>query len=427
MQFAVGFPLTGILPHLFTFPLDTAVARSPDRPGSLFSEKTERFVARSRRSSAKHAATLWGEAMAQVRVGSFTPPALLDTAGNFAHDPQTPCNVAFLFGVRQEGKLRGGDYLKDSITNTACYVASPITLCGWGRIAEASLRLYSAPRDWAFGKVDHMESYKFLPIREGDSRFAAIALWNPDTEDWFGFRPRAQLFGAIDSVLQYNCFSRLLATLLVRILRIPLFGYFDDFRFFTPQMGASIPLQQVVHFCEILRIPLKREEPAVFQFITFLGTAGHFPCPANGMSLRISLSPAKAARWADSIMAYLRDRFLQHAALEALIGRLNFAQSTTFNRFARGVLKPLYLMICSRPYDPVPCPLVRRTLRRRFATLTSIPPRIIRGRIHFPDYVLFKGASYEELPLVSASMQYFPAVPPNAYRRGDRMARLFCP
>ena len=32
-----------------------------------------------------------------------------------------------------------------------------------------------------------------------------------------------------------------------------------------------------------------------------------------------------------------------------MIGRLNLAQSSTFNRFARGMLKPLYLMLYARP------------------------------------------------------------------------------
>ena len=401
MQFAVGFPLTGTLSQRFTFPLDTSTALPPVHAESLFATKTTRFVSRARRSSAKNAAALWNEAMSQVQEGWLTPPEILDTAGNFANDPLTPCNVAFRFGVQQEDKLRGCDDLKDSLTNTACRVASPITLCGWDHIAEASLRLTSAPRDWVFGKVDHRAAYKFLPIREDDSRFAVIALWNPDTEDWFGFRPRTQLFGATASVLHYNCFSRLLTTLLVRLLRLPLFGYFDDFGFFTSKAEASATLLMVLRLCELLRIPLKQEKSEIGQFVTFLGLAGYFPCPANGMSLRISLAPAKAAKWADSILNFLRQRFLPHSALEALIGRLNFAQSTTFNRFARGMLKPLYLMLYSRPYDPVPSPLVRRTLVWWFATLTSIPPRIIRPRSPFPDYVLFTDASYEESPLVS--------------------------
>ena len=329
-----------------------------------------------------------------------------------------PVISLFRFGVQQEGKLRGCDDLKDSLTNTACLIAPPITLCGWDHIAEASLRLNHTQREWAFGKVDHRAAYKFLPIREEDSRFAAIALWCPETEEWFGFRPRAQLFGAIASVLHYNCFSRLLTTLLVRFLRLPLFGYFDDFGFFTPWKGASITLQQVIRFCEILRIPPKREKTEVGQTITFLGLSGFFPCPANGMSLRISLAQSKALRWADSILVFLRNRNIPHAALEALIGRLNFAQSTTFNRFARGLLKPLYLMLYSRPYNPDLAPLVRRTLVWWYATLMALPPRIIRNRKPFPDYVLFTDASYEPEPLVSMMASILFRGPPGALEGG---------
>ena len=95
MQFAIGFPLTGILPQRHTFPLDGGVAGSPVHPESLFSAKTARFVARARRSHVKHAAVLWEEALSQVREGWLSPPARLDTCGNFADDPLTPCNIAF--------------------------------------------------------------------------------------------------------------------------------------------------------------------------------------------------------------------------------------------------------------------------------------------------------------------------------------------
>ena len=104
------------------------------------------------------------------------------------------------------------------------------------------------------------------------------------------------------------------------------------------------------------------------------------PRPANGMSIRISPAQSKAARWADSILVCSRGRLTPRAALEALDGRLNFAQSTTFNRFARWVIKPLYLMLYSRPYNPDLAPLVRMALAWWNETLTALPPRIIRDR-----------------------------------------------
>ena len=75
--------------------------------------------------------------------------------GRFVAEPDMPCNIAFRFGVPQDGKLRGCDDLKDSGTNAMCVVRSPITLCGWGHIAEATHTIRAFPRSWSFGKVDH--------------------------------------------------------------------------------------------------------------------------------------------------------------------------------------------------------------------------------------------------------------------------------
>ena len=83
------------------------------------------------------------------------------------------------YGVQQEGELRGCDDLEDSPTNTARLIAPPITLRGWGDIAEASLRLYRTKRERPFGKGVRRAAYKFLPVREEGPRFAAISLWCP--------------------------------------------------------------------------------------------------------------------------------------------------------------------------------------------------------------------------------------------------------
>ena len=107
------------------------------------------------------------------------------------------------------------------------------------------------------------------------------------------------------------------------------------------------------------------------------------------MSLAIRLSPLKAMKWAYDILHILKDRVLSRNGLETLIGRLTLAQSATFNRFARGMLKPLYEMLYAQPYCSALCPILGRALFRRYATLISLPPRIIAGRKSTPDFALF--------------------------------------
>ena len=67
------------------------------------------------------------------------------------------------------------------------------------------------------------------------------------------------------------------------------------------------------------------------------------------MTLKVALDPPTALEWADGILLALSDRHIPHAALYAPIWRLNSAQSSAFNRVARGIPRPLYEMLYHRP------------------------------------------------------------------------------
>ena len=142
---------------------------------------------------------------------------------------------------------------------------------------------------WAFGKVDRRAAYKFLPIRVTDSRFAANALR-------IGLIPRTPIFGATASVLRCNCLSRVLTTLLVRLLRPPLLGYFGDFGFFTTELIADTALRKLKRFCESLRIPQGDEKSDVAPVATYMGPIGASPAPQNDAPLMVALAPVKDLR-----------------------------------------------------------------------------------------------------------------------------------
>ena len=121
---------------------------------------------------------------------------------------------------------------------------------------------------------------------------------------------------------------------------------------------------------------------------TFLGLQGACPSPSNARTLRVTLgTPPEGVQWADSIPCYLRGRSLSHLGLEALIGRLNLAHPTTINRFARGMRKPLYLMLYPHHYSAAQCPLIALTLSRRYAAIISRAPRVVSGRRISADYI----------------------------------------
>ena len=248
MQFTKCFPISGELCQKDVFPTENCDPPELFVPESLFETKTARFRARAPKSTSRLSQQLWGEAIEQVEKGRLNPPEPLDSDGNFIHRPLERFNLAFRFGVSQADKLRGCDDFKDSLTNMTCRVQSPITLPGWDHIASATRSLSATRQSWAFGKIDHRAAYKALPLRPTDSDYAIIALWNPKTRTWHGFRPKTQLFGSTAAVLHYNCLSRIIASMACRLLHIPTVGYFDDFGFLCNAREAPLVMTEFTAF-----------------------------------------------------------------------------------------------------------------------------------------------------------------------------------
>ena len=103
---------------------------------------------------------------------------------------------------------------------------------------QATLRYRGG--DLAFGKTDESDDYKKLPPKPPDAFLAAIALQGPDGK-WYGLIPRSQLFGSAASVVRYNAFSRLLASLFARLFGAPPIGFFDDYGSLTFKAVMSEP------------------------------------------------------------------------------------------------------------------------------------------------------------------------------------------
>ena len=120
-------------------------------------------------------------------------------------------------------------------------------------------------------------------------------------EVWCGFPPREKLFGPIDAVLHYNCVSRIIATLIYRLLLIPTIGYFDEFRFFARTADAGLTLAQITEIITLMVFDLKTEKSPIGENNVFLGLTAYSPQPRNLMSSVISPPRDKAHRWAQLI------------------------------------------------------------------------------------------------------------------------------
>lgn len=165
------------------------------------------------------------------------------------------------------------------------------------------------------------------------------------------FPPKALLFGAEAAVLHYNCFSRLISVIFNKIFGTPLIAYFDDFGALAPKRLCDKALLTFERFCETIGIRLKTSKTELGTRITFLGLKGGFPSPSNNMALSIRLPKKKAALRAMGIAAHIATGRLSHSDLDAIIGRLSFAQTSFFGRIGRATLSPLYAKLHSRRYD----------------------------------------------------------------------------
>ena len=69
------------------------------------------------------------------------------------------------------------------------------------------------------------------------------------------------------------------------------------------------------------------------------------------MKLSISLDQEKSERWIELISQIIQAESIDHSLLDKLIGKLSFAQTTVFGKFARTLAQPLYDKLHAHPYD----------------------------------------------------------------------------
>ena len=394
-QFVHGFPITGFLSQAGVFPKRVDTRLEVDNPSKLFLSASSRFIKRSKQRNISHQQLMWDETILEVQRGWFSNPRLLNRSGRIVESPGELINPAFRFPVSQPDKVRLIDDLCHSETNLYAEVATNITLPNWDIAVELFLRAKPAHRAWVFGKVDHASAYKNLPIRPSDRPYANVVVKNPNDAKWYAFAPTTQLFGSTASVLHYNVFSRLLVTIINRVFAIPTIGYYDDYGFYVPAELGDEALTLIKRICHLLGVTLKEEKCYIGPTNTFLGLSGIFPDRLNNFSLTVALTPEKSLKWKRTLDAIVGARSVSRAALESLIGRLGFAQSGVFSKFARCMLQPLYAKLYSNPFYPNIHGRTLDTFRWWAEAIVLLPPRVIFDRVSKPAFLLYTDASWE--------------------------------
>ena len=135
------------------------------------------------------------------------------------------------------------------------------------------LKIADADKARPFFKTDHESDYKNFPLAPDSAKLCLITLRNPADGLWYGFWPRALLFGASSAVLHYDAFSRIAAVLASKIFGFPIVGYWTFRRF-----------SAIIHFA------LKDIRTKVGMAVTVLGLAGPLQDPWGGMFPSIDLT-----------------------------------------------------------------------------------------------------------------------------------------
>ena len=321
---------------------------NPLNQSSLLEDSAGRFKTRANRRP-PHSQILRTDALARTSAGWLDRPRLLGKSGRFADSPSLPIANAFRFAVAQGEKARAFDDLKASIANRPCKAITPISPPSWGHIAQSCLLISDSRYDWSLGKGDESGACKKQPLRPSDALLAVTTLMRPD-DKWYGFVSRSQISRSTASVVHYNALSRLLATLICRLIGLPCIGYFDDYAFLVPRPIQVISLITFREFISIIGTLLNDKKCSIGPPNTFLGIRGTMPRKASGVKLSISLDREKSERRVGLISQVIKDQSVDHGLLDKLIGELSFAQTTVFGEFARTLAQPLYDMMNAHPY-----------------------------------------------------------------------------
>ena len=119
-------------------------------------------------------------------------------------------------------------------------------------MAELCRRVDLSGRDWHFLKADRADAYQQLPLARQHSDMAVAALKCQADGKWYGLFRRTLLFGAVDAVLHYNVFSRVLSELFTQLFGVPMLSFFGDFGALAPAEIAPLAPQTFTSFCETL-------------------------------------------------------------------------------------------------------------------------------------------------------------------------------
>ena len=138
------------------------------------------------------------EALDRVERGWLDGPFQFDEEERLVigEGPQL-ANPACRLGVQQGKKLRAVDDLKRRQTNRAAAIRAPVNLPTWGHFAAVirTSKENGMKENLAMAKVEHMDAYRQLTLRNDQKMLAVVTLKGPVSGEMDGFIPQTAVRG----------------------------------------------------------------------------------------------------------------------------------------------------------------------------------------------------------------------------------------
>ena len=247
------------------------------------------------------------------------------------------------FVVRQTEKIRPIDNYKRSGVNDATTIYSKLRLPSLDHFVEIARRMKQKTEEaLAIVKVDHENAYKQLPVIPEHRKFSIIVARNPEDGRLFGAFPNQLMFGSVSAVQHYNVISRIIATLCVRVFRIPLVGYFDDYAGIVKNRIRESALEAVKFMNHIFGFQTKDPKDVMAQQAKFLGLIVNLSPPWE-----IIVPEDKRIEILRLVQDSLGLGRMDSDKVEKLIGKLNFFQMYAVGRIMRYTFPIMYKQLYS--------------------------------------------------------------------------------
>ena len=125
-------------------------------------------------------------------------------------------------------------------------------------------------------RAGHADAYKQLPLNTGEALAAVVTLRNPFERAFFPFTRKAQLLRAMAAVC-VTTFSRIIALLTCRVLKIPCVGYHNEFGIVAPLGIPQEALASNTDFDNLFRAWPTGSRFEAGATIEFLAATAHDP------------------------------------------------------------------------------------------------------------------------------------------------------